>query len=254
MVRAAPRRVRPLPGEVRPPAHRQGGRRPLVLRVGARRACATGCCSRSARSRSRSPRAEPADSAPRPALERMLSPVRARQGPISGGPSWARPAASAALARRRARTTASAPTPERIRRRPLAPGSTLAGGLAAFSGCVGVRRAQRREGTARRRPRPGSPRRRRPRLPVPHVPRATSEAVQPPVDVRRRGGDLDLGADRARGEVLELRRGCRRWCSPSAQRRPRSPRRWRPRTRPAAAGCRAPAASRCRRRARCRPR
>ena len=57
-VRGAPRRVRALPGEVRPPADRQERRRPVLLGVGARRRCATGCGSRSARCRSASPRAE----------------------------------------------------------------------------------------------------------------------------------------------------------------------------------------------------
>ena len=44
-------------------------------------------------------------------------------------------------------------------------------------------------------------------LAVGGVPRGDGEAVQPPVDVRRRGGHLDLGADRAGGEVLELDAG-----------------------------------------------
>ena len=44
-----------MPGEVRPPAHGEGGRRALLLRGARPTSCASGCCSGSARSRSRSP-------------------------------------------------------------------------------------------------------------------------------------------------------------------------------------------------------
>ena len=50
------RHLQPLPRALRPPAHGQGDRRPLVLRDRADRAPATGFGSRSSRSRSRSPR------------------------------------------------------------------------------------------------------------------------------------------------------------------------------------------------------
>ena len=68
VVRAPPRRVRPVPGAVRPPAHGQDDRRPVVHRVGPRRRCASGSGSSSARSRSRSPRAEPTS------LQRAIEP------------------------------------------------------------------------------------------------------------------------------------------------------------------------------------
>ena len=55
----APRQLQPVPGEVRPPAHREVRRRPLLLRGRARRAAPAGAASGSARSRSRSARAHP---------------------------------------------------------------------------------------------------------------------------------------------------------------------------------------------------
>ena len=55
-IQHAPRRVRPVPAEVRPGAHGEGAGGALLLRARPRERCASGCCCGSGRCRSRSPR------------------------------------------------------------------------------------------------------------------------------------------------------------------------------------------------------
>ena len=99
--------------QVRPPAHRQDARRALLLRGRAGRAARPRTAAASARCRSRSPRATPESRrTPIGPVRSVIFETLAPRHTIPGGRPWARPDASAALARRRARTTASAPTPD----------------------------------------------------------------------------------------------------------------------------------------------
>ncbi len=260
-----PRHVQPLPGALRPPADGEGRGGALLRRARARGAARAGADldPRGAGPHQRGLSRRLTRTSPPPAVEGSWRGSASAVGALAvvGGLLAASATLASGLAHGVLLGSRTPDLPRSTSRRRIGTG---AGARPAPTGGAGARArgqasARAAPGTARRRPRRGSPRRRRPTVVAgPSVATwraADGETVQPTVleSPWTRSPRPPGRPGWRRG--APARRGCRRWCARAAG-SARARRRWSPRTTraavasPARAGCRSRPRRRCRRRRR----